>query len=80
MKVKYVDIRFNLEFIGLKEGTKAFSMDARKRALRDMTTEKILNAISTNSCILKLDDRLNKRCVNGGSGKRCRECWNEEVK
>jgi nitrate reductase cytochrome c-type subunit len=82
-KVCAIDIRYNLEYVGLKEGLGKFKMFKEKQ-IKELTVEQIKNKLSYNGCPPEINHYTNKdfkdKCDKlHHEVNRCVKCWLQEA-
>jgi hypothetical protein len=76
MEVRAIDIRYNLEFIGLKDGIGVINRDSKLEYYIGKKTEKqIKEEISHNGCPNHIEGYNFKRLC----AESCKQCWAQKA-
>lgn len=78
-KIRAIDIRYNLEYIGMKKGIKKQISETKINYSENYDKKRIQKDISVNGCPDELNNFILQKFVKQ-CNKPCDECWKQEAK
>lgn len=80
MKIRAIDIRYNLEYVGFKNGLGRYTEEDKIFHLEQYDKDDLKGSISGNGCPRNLEGTTQEFSSACGNYDGCRGCWQQEAK